>query len=92
MGQRQLYNLSTGEKHSPYVSSSIRIWWTPNVNGPAKFPSTAFSRKLETQFYLEERRENKFTLLHNIYILMTIGSFMNHNSNTWKANLCNLTS
>ena len=39
------------------------------------------SRKLETQPYLEDRHENKFTLLP-IYVLMETVSFMNHNSNT----------
>lgn len=37
---------------------------------------------------MEERRENKFTLLHNIYILMATVIFMNHSSNIWRANLC----
>lgn len=37
---------------------------------------------------MEERHENKFTLPHNIYILMATVIFMNHSSNIWRANLC----
>lgn len=50
------------------------------LSGQPSSVAQPLSRKLETQSYLEDRRENKFTLLH-IYVLRATVSFMNHNSN-----------
>lgn len=84
MWQWQLYNQVQERNILPVFIHQLEFDKLQMSSDQPNSLTQPFNRKLEIQPCLEERQENKFTLLRNINKLMETVSLMNHNSKCYK--------